>query len=191
MATSKKLEKQRLKQAYGTKNIERARKTAELQQAEEARQRAESLKKSQRLLGPGGQVAKAGKIAALEPEQRGSTVNVLGRGGQDPAAMQAAARAAAAGGQQVSQQAATGAGDRARQLVGSAAALRGEAQKQAIEGLGKAADPWGAEMGKKLVEQGASNLVETATGVPQELSEEGTGAVRQAGILSAPFAMGS
>ena len=46
-------------------------------------------------------------------------------------------------------------------------------------------------MGKKLVEQGASNIVATATGVPGELSEEGTGAKRQAGILSAPFAMGS
>jgi len=176
------------KREYGTRNLKKAAKVDALEQGQEAKEQADRLKKLQSVRFRAGQ---ASKLADLEPEQRGSTVNVLGRPGQDPAAMQAAARSAAAGGQQVSQQAATGARGRASAALGQAAAKRADMQKQALGALEYGGQPTFAEkLGQDLVAQAAEETVHTATGLPQEMLKEGAASSMEGGGMAA-LAMGS
>lgn len=178
MATSKRIEKQGLKRDYGTKNIERARKVESLEQGREARERAEH---AARAADPRVAARRAKRLARQEHRQA-KQVNIVGRPGQDPAAMQAAAREAAA----VGQQPGTGSMAKAVALANQAATSRAEADKQALGALAGAADPWGADVGKAAVSQGVTGLLGgTMTGgtaAGTRALAEGTGAEKDEAV---------
>ena len=184
MSTDMKAQRDYTKREYGTRNLKKSAKVEALEQGQEARKRAEH---AARAADPRVAARRAKRVARQEHRQA-KQVNIVGRPGQDQAAMQAAARDAAA----VGQQPGTSNLAEAAALVNQAATSRAEADKQALGALEYGGQPTFAEkLGQDLVAQGTSNLVETATGVPGALAEEGAGAVKQAGILSAPLAMGS
>ena len=63
-------------------------------------------------------------------------------------------------------------------------------QKQALWALEGAADPWGAELGKSLVTQGAGNVTQGLTGIATRGAAEGVGAEKDDALKLATAAMG-
>lgn len=160
MATTRRDQKQALRDDYGTGNIKKASRIESLEQSQRARELATNAARMQDPL----YAAKAAtEVQAAQPVQRES-VNIDNRAqlAGSAAQNQAAARAAGGGAQQQAQMGTTNAIQAAQQAVQRYAARRADAERQALGGLQQAGAPTFAEqLGQNALQQGVSTAIGT------------------------------
>lgn len=160
MATSKREQRQSLRDDYGTGNIKKASRIESLDQAQRARELAANAAKMQ---DPIYAAKMASEVQEAQPIQRES-VNIDNRAALagNAAQNQAAARAAGSGAQNQAQMGATNAIQAAQQAVQRYAGRRAEAERQTLGGLDAAGAPTFAEdLGQSALRQGVSSAIGT------------------------------